>query len=173
MGTRAPLLVLGVGNVLLKDDGIGVYLAQELAKRRWPTSVEVVDGGTLGLGLLPLVEGRRALVLLDAMRSPERLGTLYWLVWPKDVKGNLLRGLFGHEGGSLPLILAAELTGCLPAEVWLGAIGVAVVETGYGLSEGVAARWPGLLGEVTTFVEKIAGKLAVGGEETVADTGLA
>lgn len=173
MGTRAPLLVLGVGNVLLRDDGVGVYLAQELSKLSWPSSVEVVDGGTLGLGLLPLVEGRRALILLDAMRSQEGQAAVRWLAWPKDVKGSFLRGLSGHEGGSLPLILAAEFTGCLPKEVWLGAIGVGVVETGFGLSEGLAARWTGLLEEVAAFVAKIAGRLSVGSEETVADTGLA
>lgn len=46
------------------------------------------------------------------------------------------------------MILAAEFTGCLPKEVWLGAIGVGVVETGFGLSEGLAVRWTGLLEEV-------------------------
>jgi hydrogenase maturation protease len=58
--------VIGLGNSLRGDDGVGVRVAQALAEQELPGSVEVVDGGTLGLGIVPLMEGRQRVILVDA-----------------------------------------------------------------------------------------------------------
>jgi hydrogenase maturation protease len=65
------ILVLGVGNVLLGDEGAGVHIARELARRPLPPGVDVVDGGTIGFGLATLLPGRRAVILVDAIDPPE------------------------------------------------------------------------------------------------------
>ena len=64
--TAAPVLVLGIGNELLGDDGAGVVAARSLAASPMP-GVEVLDGGTLGLMLMPYIAGRQAVLVLDAV----------------------------------------------------------------------------------------------------------
>lgn len=153
----APILVVGVGNVLLGDDGVGVFLARKLGERDLP-QVEVVDGGTLGLGLLPYLDGRKVLVLLDAIKG-ERLGELRWLQWPLAASWLRGRALSPHEGSALELLGAAELTGALPPRVWLGVVTVAQVRTGVGLSSAIQQRLPSLVEEVTAFVAELWGAL--------------
>jgi hydrogenase maturation protease len=60
-----PLLILGLGNPLQADDGIGCRVAQELAMRAMP-GVEVMDGGTPGVGLINLLQGRTRAIIVDA-----------------------------------------------------------------------------------------------------------
>jgi hydrogenase maturation protease len=76
---RAPkILVAGIGNVFLGDDGFGVALANRLARRQLPAGVEVVDFGIRGMDLaFAMQEGYEAVVLLDATPRGERPGTLY------------------------------------------------------------------------------------------------
>ena len=62
----APILVLGIGNELLGDDGTGITAARRLA-RLLPPEVDLLDGGTLGLLLTPLIAGRDAVLVLDAV----------------------------------------------------------------------------------------------------------
>jgi hydrogenase maturation protease len=74
----ARVLVAGIGNVFLGDDGFGVALAGRLAKRSLPPGVEVVDFGIRGMDLaLAMQAGYEAVVLLDATPCGERPGTLY------------------------------------------------------------------------------------------------
>ncbi|MDQ6841449.1 MAG: hydrogenase maturation protease [Actinomycetota bacterium] len=86
---RTPrVLVAGIGNVFLGDDGFGVALADRLARRQLPPGVEVVDFGIRGMDLaLAIVEGYDAVVLLDATPRGKRPGTLYVIeVGPEDLE---------------------------------------------------------------------------------------
>lgn len=156
----APVLVVGVGNVLLGDDGVGVVLARELSLRPLGPEVEVVDGGTLGLGLFSLLEGREALVLLDAFRGTGEPGTLELLRWPPPSSWGKGRGLSPHEGSALELLAAAELTGLLPPQAWLGLVTVAQVSAGIGLSGDLQQRLPGLVEAVGDFVATLVRNVA-------------
>jgi hydrogenase maturation protease len=70
-------IVLGLGNTLNRDEGLGVHALLALANRlQLPKDVEVVDGGTLGLNLLPLVEEASHLLLLDAVDAGQPPGTV-------------------------------------------------------------------------------------------------
>jgi hydrogenase maturation protease len=70
MSDRTPLIVLGLGNVLLEDDGVGVA-AVTLLRDGYdvPAGVRILDGGTLGLSLLPYLEEAEVLILVDAIRA--------------------------------------------------------------------------------------------------------
>lgn len=153
----APVLVVGVGNVLLADDGVGVFLARELAARNLP-DVEVLDGGTLGLALLPYLSGRKAVVLLDAVRGEEE-AALRWLRWPLPATWARGRGLSPHEGSALELLAAAELTGALPPQVWLGIVTVQEISTRVGLTPPLKERFPSLVDGVAAFVHNLRGEL--------------
>ena len=76
------MVVLGVGNVMLGDDGVGIRVLEELRRRGLddpaavPEGTRLVDGGTLGLGLLDAVRGARSLLLLDAVNLGQTAGTV-------------------------------------------------------------------------------------------------
>jgi hydrogenase maturation protease len=119
-GTR--VLVAGIGNVFLGDDGFGVALAARLARRRLPAGVEVVDFGIRGMDLaLALLEGYDAAVLLDATPRGEPPGTLYVIepdAGPADAAPEAhamdpvkVLALAGAMGGSPPRTI---VVGCEP-----------------------------------------------------------
>lgn len=75
-------LVLGLGNLLLSDEGFGVQAVARLRDRfTFPTDVELVDGGTLGLGLLPALEDADRILVLDVVELKRPAGTLARLGW--------------------------------------------------------------------------------------------
>ncbi len=76
MTQRAPLLIAGLGNVLLMDDGVGVHAARALAREKIPGAV-VAEIGTAVLDALPLLEGASAVLALDAVQAGEPPGTIY------------------------------------------------------------------------------------------------
>ena len=68
----AKTVVLGVGNILLSDEGFGVRVAEALLQRfRFPEEVEVLDGGTLGIELMRFLDGAQRLILIDAIHGTE------------------------------------------------------------------------------------------------------
>jgi hydrogenase maturation protease len=77
LSSKKPILVLGVGNLLLRDEGFGVHVARRLMEMDLPPDVEVMDGGTGGFDLLDDIEGRDKVVFIDVVRVGEEPGTLY------------------------------------------------------------------------------------------------
>lgn len=69
-------LVLGLGNVLMGDEGIGVYAVRELEKHALPADVECLDGGTGGFTLLEPLEGADRIVIIDAASDGNPIGTI-------------------------------------------------------------------------------------------------
>ena len=74
---KGRIVVLGLGNMLLKDEGIGVHVAQQLLRRNLGDNVEVIDGGASSLDVLLLQEGPYKLVVVDAMKAGRKPGTIY------------------------------------------------------------------------------------------------
>ncbi|MBP1596103.1 MAG: hybD [Acidobacteria bacterium] len=139
----APVLVLGVGNTLLGDDGIGVHLVNQLSCRAvdWQDSVELLEGGTAGLALLGSVAGRPALVLLDAVALGSMPGTIH-LRRDLEVLDLSCRSTTAHEGNAGELLSAALMLGELPARIYLVGIEPACIGSGTGLSEPVMKAVP-------------------------------
>ena len=118
------ILVAGIGNVFLGDDGFGVALADRLARRSLPAGVEVVDYGIRGMDLaFAIIEGYDAVVLLDATPRGGAPGTLYMLEVDPDQEAEIVSpgghgmdpvqviGLVRSFGGTLPPMY---LVGCEP-----------------------------------------------------------
>ena len=105
------ILVLGLGNVLLSDDGVGVHAATSFEGRE---DVSVRDGGTLGLSLLPEIETSAGLIAVDAMALGEEPGAVR--VFEGDDMDAQLRGrnTSVHQLALADLIEAAALVGCKP-----------------------------------------------------------
>lgn len=81
---EGKVVVLGVGNVLLTDEGVGVKAIKELEKMGFPEGVEFIDGGTAGYGLIPMIEGAAKLIVVDAVDADAEPGTIYRFT-PEDV----------------------------------------------------------------------------------------
>jgi hydrogenase maturation protease len=142
-----PLVVLGIGNVLLRDDGVGVHVVRELERQvergdsLLPWGTQLVDGGTLGLDLLPLIAGTRAVLLLDAALLGGAPGDITVL------RGDALRARTGGARAVLPggiddLFAAARLADLLPAEVSLVGVEPGEIAAGLDLSAAVRSALP-------------------------------
>ena len=130
-----PLLVLGLGNTLCTDDGVGPAVVERLLEK-WepPVGVRVLDGGTLGLSLLPLLADAEAVILLDAVRMGEEPpGTLVRLTG-EDVPTATRQQLSVHQVGVADLLDGLHLLGKLPPRLVLLGVVPESLELGYGVS---------------------------------------
>ena len=119
MAKATELLVLGLGNVLLGDDGLGAAAVSRLERQyHIPMGVRVEDGGTLGLALLGLLAESDNVILVDAVRAEGPPGTLVRLDG-EDVAAAIRERLSPHQVGVADLLDAAQLSGCYPATVTL------------------------------------------------------
>jgi hydrogenase maturation protease len=140
MTTR--VLVLGLGNVLLHDEGIGVWVAASLQRRlEFPSTVTVIEGGTLGLDLLPHLDGVERLLLIDAVtlgREPGEIVRLEGEAVPSvlDVK------ISPHQVGVQDLLAGARLMGAEPPHVVLWGMEPGRLDPGTGFSPPVRAALP-------------------------------
>ena len=71
------ILVLGVGNFLLSDEGVGIHVAQQLQKMPLASHVEVLDGGTGGFELITHFHGRKKVIIIDAVKTDDKPGTVF------------------------------------------------------------------------------------------------
>jgi len=114
-------LVLGVGNTLLQDDGVGVHVAEAL-RRRPASDVDIVDGGTIGLALLPQLESADAVIIVDAAELGEPPGSLKVFL-DEEVDRHLSgKRRSVHEVAVLDLLAAAAIRGRRPRHCALVAI---------------------------------------------------
>ena len=148
-----PVLVLGIGNLVMSDDGIGVRVVQQLAERyRFPAGVTVLDGGTLGLDLLPQLEGVARLLVVDAVETGRTPGTLVRLAG-EDVPIVLETKVSPHQMGLKDLLAVAMLQGFAPQEMVLWGVQPERIEMSLELSPVVAAQ-------LDPLVEKVLAELA-------------
>jgi hydrogenase maturation protease len=137
------VLVIGVGNPLMSDDGVGQRLLEALAARLPPLDdVEYLDAGTLGFLLLPRIEQADALLVLDAAQLDAAPGTVR--VLDGATLDEFLRAprCSVHELGLRDLLDAARLTDSLPARRTLVGVQPRRVGIGETLSPAVAAAIP-------------------------------
>ncbi len=133
--TAQGTLVLGIGNVLMGDEGAGAYVAQRLAERGVPRGVEVLDGGVGSFLLLEPMQSARRIILIDATMDGQPPGSIRRL--SPRFSCDYPRTLTAHDIGLKDLLDAFHLLGQAP-EVTLFAISVAAAEMGMGLSPPVA-----------------------------------
>lgn len=113
------VLVLGVGNILMGDEGIGTRAIDLLDKRyRFPENVELLDGGTSGIELLRYIEGRDHLILIDAVKGGQPPGTVV-RVEGEDVPARFRTRISPHQLGISDLLATAQLTDSIPENMVL------------------------------------------------------
>ena len=136
-----PILVLGIGNILLRDEGVGVHVVQEIQKRAVPEGVEVCDGGTFGIDLIDTIAGRRKVIVIDAVQADAAPGTVLKF-GPEDMAAKEIRDMSLHQLGLLETLTMAQQLGCAPDEVVIFGIVPKEMTPGLELSAEVAAVVP-------------------------------
>ncbi len=132
-------LVLGLGNTIMSDDGFGVRVIDELSSRyRFPGEVRLLDGGTLGLDLLPHLEGVDRLLIVDALEMQAAPGTVFRLEG-EEVPRAFAGKLSVHQMGVQDLLAVSELMGHLPGELVVWGVQPQSIEMGTELTATVAA----------------------------------
>ena len=116
------VLVMGVGNVLLGDEGVGVHAVRRLEREPWPPNVTLLDGGTGGFHLLSYLSEHEAVVMVDATLDDQPPGTVRSLR-PRFLS-DVPRTLSAHDIGLRDLLESAALLGASP-EVALVTVSVA------------------------------------------------
>lgn len=140
-GESRKVLVIGVGNTLLRDDGVGVRVIEAL-RAEAGEEFEVVDGGTVGLALLPMVEDADAVIVVDASELGEAPGALrifYGEAIDRQLSG---KRRTVHEVALADLFSAAAIQGRCPSLRALVAIQPGCTEWGLETTEAVSAAIP-------------------------------
>lgn len=106
------ILILGVGNILLKDEGVGIHAIRKMEEMEWPDHVKLLDGGTGGFHMLSILQEYKTIIMIDAALDNDRPGTIKVLE-PKFSK-DFPRVLSSHDIGLKDLLDSANLLGPLP-----------------------------------------------------------
>ena len=150
MKTRISLI--GVGNILLQDEGVGVQAVEALRKRfDFPEDVRLIDGGTLGLDLLPFIEGMERILFVDAVDLQKEPGTIA-IIEDEDLPSFLAPKLSLHHVGLSDLLFASSFMGIRPSKITLIGIQPEKVEVGLTLSATVTENFEKFL---KTILEKL------------------
>ncbi len=111
--------ILGLGNTLLRDEGFGVHFLNEIAsKYSFPESVKLIDGGTLGYGLLDTISSCDRLLVIDIIKSGDRPGTIYRFT-QTEMELHLPAPTSAHEVEFFDVLSKAEMMGSLPNTIFL------------------------------------------------------
>lgn len=145
-------LVLGIGNLLMSDDGLGVHAVHHMLARPLPAGVEVVDGGTCGLDLLQYFEGVERLIVLDAADLGRAPGEIVRLEGDA-VPAFLALKVSPHEINLPELLFSARLSGIYPPQVVVLGMQPLSIATGVELTPPVAARLDALVDQAVAELE--------------------
>ena len=156
------ILVLGVGNILLHDEGVGVRVVEKLeSEYEFSPNVELMDGGTLGLRLMEPISEVDVLVVVDAVTNGEPPGTLYRL--PADVLAKRVAFKNSlHQLNLVETLALAEILGKSPTTaVIIGVEPVDISPWGTELTDIVQACIPEMCARVLEEVEKAGGSYSL------------
>ena len=139
-------MILGVGSPLMGDDAIGVLVIEQLRERSdLPARVDVIDGGTDGVGLVPVMEAYRRVILIDAVPMAQPPGTIRRFTWDEVQAAGHERALSLHQSNLADALLLAEALDMLPEEVVIYGIQPQNMNWDDPLSAPVARALPELL----------------------------
>lgn len=156
MDIGSKILVLGIGNVLRKDEGVGVHVIEELRKLELPKGVEILDGWVAGIDLLEPIKRADYLIVVDAIEANAKAGSIF-----RFNAGEVDIMLSGQKASlhqvDLPEALKiANFLGFCPKTA---VIGIQPKDTGWGLE--LTSEIASCIPRITDFVVKEISALAV------------
>ena len=112
-------VILGIGNILLQDDGVGVHVIKQLENENLPSTIELVDGGTSTLDTLGLFLDYKKVIVVDCLRAGLKPGTIY-KIKPEDIKSYKKENLSIHDVQILDVVNMANMMNKFPEVVIFG-----------------------------------------------------
>lgn len=142
-------ILIGLGNILLRDEGVGVHAVNAVKERfEVPPELEILDGGTAGLDLLPFFEGRDRVLLVDAVDFGKEAGFI------GELANEAIPARFGkskaslHHLGLSEVLALAQLQDILPREICLIGIQPQALKPGLELTETLQEKFDELLARI-------------------------
>lgn len=153
MDNQKRILILGIGNILLKDEGVGVRVAEKMKELSLPPDVEVIDGGTGGLDLVYCIEGREKVVVVDAVKAGSPPGTLFRFT-DKDLAGKkgFIRSAHGIDFSDV--VAVSNFLGSKPSQIIFLGIEPEDLSIGMELSAKIEKMIPVLINLVFKEISK-------------------
>jgi len=128
--------ILGVGNLLIADEGFGVHVINRLQeKHSFPDNVELLDGGTAGIMLSPFIEDKDILFVIDVVNLDDTAGTIHEFSNADVSSGNIQTRMSPHQVGLLEILDLCQLRGKAPDRVEMITVVPADLSTRIGLSQ--------------------------------------
>jgi len=153
MSEPKSILILGIGNYLMGDEGIGVHLAEQLTKEELPPNVSVLDGGTGGFHLLEYFEKHDIVILADATLDGNIPGTIR-LIKPKFAR-DFPQAMSTHDIGLKDMVSALQLLGTMP-EIHLFVVSIeSIQQQGIELTDEVRKILPQLKNQIRELVQRL------------------
>jgi hydrogenase maturation protease len=152
----APIRILGIGNILMGDDGFGPYAVETLRSRyAFPDHVELEDGGTPGLDFLPYITDARCVIVLDTVSSDAPPGTVK-VFRDREIIGSAPPPrLSPHQPGLREALMAIELSGGTPGELVLVGVVPETLAQGTRLSSPVQSAVEHVIATVLAELERL------------------
>lgn len=144
-----PILVLGIGNILLRDEGVGVHAVRRFQAEGVPEGVDAVDGGTFGADLLDVLADRERVIVIDAVEAEGPPGAILRFAGT-DLAARTAVSLSLHDVGLLETLLIARQLKCEPKDVLVFGIIPARLDPGLEMTAEVEAA----VGKVLALVRK-------------------
>jgi hydrogenase maturation protease len=153
---QTKTLILGIGNYLMGDEGIGVHVANRMSHIKLPEGVEVLDGGTGGFHLLGYLENYEHVILIDATLDGNTPGTIR-LIKPKFSK-DFPPAMSTHDIGLKDLVTALQLLDKMP-EIDLIVISIeSIQQQGVELTEEINNSIPFVMEEINKILKEVYNK---------------
>ena len=152
----SDIVIIGIGNLLKQDDGIGVHAVRFL-HGRMPDGVELVEGSTYAADLLPDLEGRRLAIIIDGLDAGEEPGAVFRFAPDEVDRKKLPPSISVHDFGIYELLVSARLLDQSPGEVVLIGVQIKELETGAELSEELERALPLIHRLVLEEIEAVRG----------------
>lgn len=138
------ILIMGVGNLLLGDEGFGIHFVKELEKLELPQSVDVLDGGVLGPNLLGYIEDLEKLIVVDVVNANAKPGTIF-KIKPEQIKEASQKYILSfHQIGILEVVEMAKILG-KKLNTIIFAIQPKTIEMGMQLSKELKEKIPEMI----------------------------
>lgn len=137
------ILVMGVGNLLLSDEGLGVQFLTELKDAKLPENVELLDGGTAGMDLIYLIQDVDFMIIIDAVNAHSEAGALFRFlpdktnIFPDEVQVSF------HQVGIVDILALAGIVGNAPQTLIYG-VQPKCMELSMDLTDEIKAVFPKL-----------------------------
>ena len=145
MEQNTQIVVLGLGNILLRDEGVGVKVVQELQKRYdFSPPVKMIDGGTAGFGLVTEIEGCKKLLVVDAVKAGNEPGTVYKFR-RGDINVQIPQTLSVHDLGFFEALEHWKMLGIDPEVIFFGIEPEDMASWGFDLTPCIQDKMPKLV----------------------------